>query len=51
VTIELIATGAGCDLTLTHEMDPKCADYAERTRMGWTKMLGNLADALEKRPD
>jgi hypothetical protein len=35
---------------VTHEMDPKWADYAERTRMGWTKMLGNLADALEKRP-
>lgn len=50
VTIELIAAGDGCDLTLTHEMDPKWADYAERTRMGWTKMLGDLADALEKRP-
>jgi hypothetical protein len=31
-------------------MAPKWADYAERTRMGWTTMLGNLADALEKRP-
>jgi uncharacterized protein YndB with AHSA1/START domain len=45
VTIEIRAMDTGCDLTLTHEMDPKWADYASRTEAGWTKMLNALAQS------
>ena len=37
---------AGCDLTLTHEMDPKYASFADRTRQGWEMILDGLAKAL-----
>lgn len=37
---------AGCELTLTHEMNPKYASYAERTRQGWETILERLAKAL-----
>ena len=45
VTIEIRATDAGCELTLTHELDPKWADYASRTEAGWTKLLNALAES------
>jgi len=45
VTIEIRGTDAGCDLTLTHEMDPKWTDYASRTEAGWIKMLNGLAQS------
>jgi uncharacterized protein YndB with AHSA1/START domain len=48
VTIDIVPLAGGCELTLTHEMDPKWADYADRTRAGWTKMLGVLAKTLVK---
>ena len=37
---------AGSQLTLTHEMDPKYASYADRTRQGWEIVLDRLAKAL-----
>ena len=43
VTIEIAPQGAGCELTLTHAIDPQWADYVDRTRGGWTTMLDNLA--------
>jgi uncharacterized protein YndB with AHSA1/START domain len=46
VTIEIAVTGTGSQLTLTHEMDAKWADYASRTEAGWTKMVGALAKEL-----
>ncbi|HVI98813.1 MAG TPA: SRPBCC domain-containing protein [Sphingomonas sp.] len=47
VTIEITAAGAGCVLTLTHEMDPAWAEYEARTREGWTMILASLADVVE----
>lgn len=47
VTIDITPQGAGCELTLTHEMDPKWKEYAERTQAGWTKMIDVLGKALE----
>jgi uncharacterized protein YndB with AHSA1/START domain len=44
VTIDIVARDGGCALTLTHDMDSKWAEYAERTEAGWRKML----EALEK---
>jgi uncharacterized protein YndB with AHSA1/START domain len=39
VTIEIVPRASGCELTLTHEMDAKWADYAARTESGWRKIL------------
>ena len=46
VTIDIAPQGAGCELTLTHRMHPKWAEYAGRTEAGWTRMLDELAKAL-----
>lgn len=43
VTIEIAPQGTGCELTLTHEIDPQWAGYVDRTRSGWTTMLENLS--------
>lgn len=43
VTIDIRSTSGGCELTLTHTMDAKWAEYAERTKSGWTTMLDALA--------
>jgi uncharacterized protein YndB with AHSA1/START domain len=50
VIIDIVSVDSGSELTLTHEMDPKWADYADRTRAGWTKMveaLGKICDSKE----
>lgn len=46
VTVEIVPVGQGCELTLTHEMQPEWADYAARTREGWAGILEGLAAAL-----
>jgi uncharacterized protein YndB with AHSA1/START domain len=43
VTIEIAPRDSGCELTLTHDMDRKWADYAARTEQGWRTMLEALA--------
>lgn len=48
VTINIAPDGAGCELTLTHEMDAKWAEYAERTKAGWTRMLDVLATTVDR---
>ncbi len=44
VIIDIVPDRGGCELTLTHEIHPKWAEYADRTKAGWTKML----EALDK---
>lgn len=34
---------AGCELTLTHEMKPQYAEFVDKTRQGWTRILESLA--------
>lgn len=46
VAIDIASTPEGCRLTLTHELAPEWADYLDRTRAGWEKMFGVLADLL-----
>lgn len=46
VAIGIAPLESGCKLTLTHEMDPKWAEYAARTEAGWTRMLEALGRAL-----
>ena len=45
VAIEINPKGSGCEVSLNHEMSPEWADYAEKTRMGWSTMLDRLAEA------
>lgn len=44
-TVEIVPIGGGCELTLTHEIDPQWVEYADRTRSGWIMILDGL-DAL-----
>jgi len=46
VSIEIAPQGESCALTLTHNLHPDWADYAERTQQGWTKIVGDLVAAL-----
>lgn len=46
VAVEIAGDDKGCELILTHFLHPDWADYVERTRQGWTFMLGKLAEAL-----
>jgi uncharacterized protein YndB with AHSA1/START domain len=50
VIAEIAAREPGCELTLSHELHPDWADYAERTRAGWTTMLHALESELTPRP-
>lgn len=51
VTVEIAPLDGGCTLTLTHEMDPRWADYEARTRQGWTMILDSLARITESEDD
>ena len=44
VTIEIVATGKGCELTLTH--DGVLTDWASQTEQGWGGILEGLAGTL-----
>lgn len=43
VIVEIVATSVGCDLTLTHEIDPDWAQFKDRAAEAWAKMLASLA--------
>ena len=46
VSILIEPRGAGCVLTLSHELAPGWEDYAERTKGGWSCMTDELMKAL-----
>lgn len=46
VTIEITPLGTGCEVALTHEMDPKWKDFVERAAAAWSLMLRYIAEAL-----
>ena len=46
VSIEIKPTATGCVLNLAHEMHPDWADYVDRCRDAWAKMLGVLQTVL-----
>jgi uncharacterized protein YndB with AHSA1/START domain len=46
VSVEIEPAAGGCNLTLTHEMDPQWANFAEQARKGWTGILEGLARRL-----
>lgn len=46
VSIEIASTEKGCRLILTHDLDPKWADYTDRTKEGWNTMLDKLKEII-----
>lgn len=46
VSIDITPTPDGCSLRLVHEMDEKWAEFVDRSRGAWEKMLGVLAGLL-----
>ncbi len=39
VTMTFVPDGAGCMVTIVHEMDAAWIEYVPRTEQGWTRML------------
>jgi uncharacterized protein YndB with AHSA1/START domain len=50
VEIDIQPTPEGCTLTLTHTMAPEWADFIDRARGAWEKMLGVLSTLVPPRP-
>ncbi len=46
VIIDIVSLETGAELTLTHELDPKWADYASGAEAAWAKMLDALVATL-----
>jgi uncharacterized protein YndB with AHSA1/START domain len=46
VLVELTPEEVGCNITLTHQMDARWAEYADRTKSGWASILEGLNRTL-----
>lgn len=46
VAIDITPTSEGCTVRLVHEMAPEWADFVDRSRGAWEKMLGVLTTLL-----
>lgn len=49
VTVAIDPDEKGCRLTLTHDMEAKWADGADKIRHGWETVLGHLAARLDEK--
>jgi uncharacterized protein YndB with AHSA1/START domain len=47
VSIDIAQVETGCELTLTHHMQPYWAHYRDRLEASWKKMLDAMAAALK----
>ena len=48
VIVEIEPGQTGCEVTLTHELHPSCAEQVGRTEETWSKMFDALAPVLAK---
>ncbi len=46
VRVEIVLLDTGCELTLTHEMQPNWAENASGIEAGWAGILDGLAATL-----
>ncbi|HKC50320.1 MAG TPA: SRPBCC family protein [Myxococcota bacterium] len=46
VTVDITPLARGCELRLVHQIEPRWAEYLERTEQSWTTMTEALARAL-----
>lgn len=46
VTVEIISSESGSEVTLAHEVDPKWAEYIPQTKNAWTVMLEAMQEVL-----
>jgi uncharacterized protein YndB with AHSA1/START domain len=49
VYIDIVPLETGCELTLTHELHPDWADFADRAAGSWSRMLDRLDAVLGER--
>lgn len=50
ISIDIVQLESGCELTLTHELSPDWAEWADRTRQGWMGIVEGLAALLGEPP-
>lgn len=50
VTIDIKPLPDGCEVTITHDLDPQFADFTQRTRAGWASMLELAAQVVSEAP-
>ena len=48
VSIVVNSTAEGCELILTHRLPTEWAEFANRTKEGWAKMLDSLGRLLKR---
>lgn len=49
VTVDVVPTDDGCEVTVRHRMHPDWADFAPRAADAWARMLAALAATLDAR--
>jgi uncharacterized protein YndB with AHSA1/START domain len=47
VKIDIVTVDGGCEVTLVQAMERKFAEYVDRSKAGWEKLLEQLAGLLE----
>jgi len=47
VSIDIEPADNGCRLTLSHALDPKWAEYVDRTEEGWNLILNKIKEIVE----
>ena len=50
VTVDITPTATGCQVLLTHELQPHWANYRERMAASWQKMLTAMAASIQSNP-
>ena len=48
VTLEILPAAEGCDLSLSHRIPGEWAEFALRTKEGWTKILASFERYLSR---